>query len=513
MPDPVKTEDEIVETEDEVTRLEKLSKGLQTNNTTVVPNGTAPNLVVKGSDGVDAKEYGKDTLQKTFQTLARECKDFRHLEANKAIDNPKQFLRDTYIDINGRRKFVVSDEELGNMIAGALLHGAYHTREKADEVYGKSVGDWSPGQKDAIIQGFQIGVREKAFGSGSIGNTALSDVLSKSLDSGGGSGGPLIRTDIDPLLREAYLRKFPLGDMIRRIPANGLVHTYDQRTSPGTADFIDELGSISAVASDSTYVRSANSHIGVLAAQRQVSLKLQYAVAQSGMSFDLTGAGNLEVIGALVAIAKKNQSAIAQGNYTDAGKTADDEEGLTNTKAYDGLRTILKDSITSVTKSVSESYMDAINRAVIGVLNAGGDVSALTVLMSLGARFAIDQELINFYRIMNSTPAGGVATNLGSNGIMTVADTLTRFLPIPAGAQGEGMGYYTLAGTVTEDMDVIDPSNMALAYLGSPTPSVLELPVGYNNALSNVYIPFLMNGLVVFTTAFHRKVRIPRVIV
>ena len=496
------------EQDNEITRLEKLSKGLDKSATPVivVPNA-APKIAVKGDDATaDDAGFATGTLQKNFQVLAQHCKEFRHLEANKSMDNPQQFLRETYLDISGRRKYVVSDDQLSDMIAGALLHGAYHTREKADEVYGKSVNDWSPSQKDAIIQGFQIGIRNKAFGD-------AGDMVSKSLDTGGGSGGPLIRTDIDPLLREAYLRKFPLGDFVRRIPANGLVHTYDQRTSPGTAGFIDELGSISAVASDSTYVRSANSHIGVIAAQRQISLKLQYAVAQSGMSFDLTGAGNLEVMGALTAIAIANQACIAQGNYTDGGKTLDDEEGLTNTKSFDGIRTILKDSSTAVTKTLGESYMDSINRAVIGVLNAGGDVTALTVLMSLGARFAIDQELINFYRIMNSTPAGGIATNLGSNGLMTVADTLTRFLPIPAASQGQGMGYYTLSGSVVEDLDVIDPSNLALAYLGSPTPSVLELPVGYNNALSNVYIPFLMNGLVVFTTTFHRKVRIPRVIV
>ena len=397
------------------------------------------------------------------------------------MDNPQQHLRETYVDINGRRKHVVSDFDLDDMISMLLLEGSYHTNVKQDEQHGEYVPNWSPEQSKAIAQGFSLGIRNGAFGDANVSNQ-----ISKSLDSGSGSGGPLIRTDIDPLLREAYLRKFPLGDMVRRIPANGLVHSYDQRTSPGTAAFIDELGSISAIASDSTYVRSANSHIGVIGAQRQVSLKLQYAVAQSGMSFDLTGAGNLEVIGALTAIALVNQAAIAQGNFTDAAKTLDDEEGVTDTKAFDGLRTTLKGASTSVTKSAGESYMDAINRAVIGVLNSGGDVASLTVLMSLGARFAIDQELINFYRIMNSTPAGGVATNLGSNGIMTVADTLTRFLPIPAAAQGQGMGYYTLAGTVTEDMDVIDPSNIALAYLGSPTPSVLELPVGYNNALSKI---------------------------
>lgn len=513
----MKDENENIETGeeamDEISRLERLSKGLNKTQIIVTPNAPKATDVIAKDDAVEehprlSKDFQTGSLQKSFQTLARSCKEFRHLEANKAMDNPQLFLRDTYVDMGGRRKFVVSDMDLENMINVLLLEGSYHTNVKQDERHGEYVNNWNPEQSKSIAQGFSKGLRAGAFGG-----RQETDVLAKSLDTTGGSGGPLIRTDVDPMLREAYLRKFPLGDAVRRIPANGLVHTYDQRTAPGTAAFLTELGSLSATASDSTYIRSANSNIGVIGAQRQVSLKLQYAVAQSGMSFDLTGAGNLEVIGALTAIALVNQAAIAQGNFTDGGKTLDDEEGLTNTAAYDGLRTILKSAGTSVTKSVGESYMDAINRAVIGVLNAGGDVNSLTVLMSLGARFAIDQELINFYRIMNSTPAGGIATNLGSNGIMTVADTLTRFMPIPAATQGSGMGYYTLAGTVTEDLDVIDASNIALAYLGSPTPSVLELPVGYNNALSNVYIPFLMNGLCVFTTSFHRKVRIPRVIV
>src|SRR6185369_634082 len=106
---------------------------------------------------------------------------------------------------------------------------------------------------------------------------------------------------------------------------------------------------------------------------------------------------------------------------------------------------------------------------------------------------------------------GGVPTHLASNGLITVADPLSRFMPIPADAQANGIGYYTYSAADTEDMYVVDPAGIGLAYLGSPTPAILELPVGFNNALSNVYVPFVMHGLTVFVTKFNRKIRIPRV--
>ena len=92
-------------------------------------------------------------------------------------------------------------------------------------------------------------------------------------------------------------------------------------------------------------------------------------------------------------------------------------------------------------------------------------------------------------------------------------DILLRSKMVPAGAQTAGIGYYTLSSVVREDLYLLDPDGVKLPYLGSPTPTILELPTGYNNALSNVFIPFCMMGLAVYVKEFNRKIRIARQVV
>jgi hypothetical protein len=495
---------------DVVGRLEAISKGLQnTTAATVAANGGVEKaLNIKGGE-TELEEDGearKDALQKNFETLAKFHRDFRHYGATKAMDDPISYLHEVVIDIKGKPQYKISNSNLEDAIQICLIQGA--AGKNTDSV---PLGKWANQyqQSSAIMQGFQEGLSKGMFGASREEN----NLLGKALDTGTAttSGGPLIRVDIDPLLREAYLRKFPLYDMIRKFPANGLVHSYNQRTDAGTASLLAEMGDLSTTDSQSTYVRNSTSHIAVLATRRQISLKLQYAVAQSGMAFDLTGSGNLEVTGALGEIARLDQTLICQGNYSTSGKTVDDEEGAYNVLGFDGFRNLLKDSTTSINKATGDTYLRTINRAVADIVNAGGDVDNLQILCSLYAKMDIEDELINFLRIQNVVPPGGIPGNMASNGILTVADQLSKLMPIPAAQQTQGLGYYTYSGNATEDLVVTDPSGIGLAFLGSPTPVVLELPVGFNNALSNVYIPFVMHGLTVFVVKFNRKIRIARV--
>lgn len=495
--------------------LKTLAKGSATVEAATVAAAGGPDLasktVVQMKPGeIEATEENYvDPLRKCFETVAKAHRDFKHFGSDHALDDPVGYLHEVVIDIKGKPRYRVTDNQLEDAIQIALEAGKGGKATDAVSVF-----KWGDDRKQssAIQQAFATGLSKGIFGA----NREENMLLSKQLETGGGitSGGPLIRVDIDPLLREAYLRKFPLFDMIRKFPANGLVHTYNQRTSAGTAGIVSEMGDLTNVDSESTYVRQANSHIAVLASRRQISLKLQYAVAQSGMgsAFDLSGGGNLEVTGALGEIARLDQSLICQGNQTVPGKTVNDEEGEYNGISFDGFRNILKGAGTSITKAAADPYLRTINRAVADIINDGGDVDNLVILCSLYARIDIEDELINFLRVMNTTPGGGFPTNLASNGILTVADTVSKLMPIPAAAQNEGLGYYTFSAAATEDLVVTDPSGIGLAYLGSPTPSILELPVGFNNALSNVYIPFVMHGLTVFVTKFNRKIRIPRVV-
>jgi hypothetical protein len=200
-----------------------------------------------------------------------------------------------------------------------------------------------------------------------------------------------------------------------------------------------------------------------------------------------------------------------QGNYSTAAKTLDDEEGLTDNKGYDGLRTILKGAGTSITKAAGETYRKVLNRAIAQCSNDGGNVADMIILLSWGAQMAIEDEMDDFVRIIAREAAqSGVARNVMDGGLRTFGNIISKFLPVPAGGQSEGLGYYDFAAVQKEDIDIIDPQGMGFAYLGSPSPVVLELPIGFNNQLSNVYIVFLMNGLVVHIPKFHRKVRIDK---
>lgn len=430
-------------------------------------------------------------LRQDFETLAQSEKGFAVLGTQANLDNPYEILR-SKSDLGYR----VSNAQLGGMLAVLLQKGAGKK--------GMSIGEWlsTSGQRSAIETNIEAALSKGLFGT-------HADSVSKALDSGGGSGGPLIRTDIEPLLREAYLRQFPALEVIGTEPANGLVHSYNVKTATGDAVTVSEMGDVTSANADSTFVRKANSNIAIVVSRRGISLKLQYASLQSGMNFGLSGPQNTEIVSGLTAIARKNQALMLQGNYSTASKTLDDEEGVTDANGYDGMRTLLKGGSTSINKASDENFYDAIDRAVGQIMNAGGDVSSIIGMMSVGGKRLLNSELQTFMRRLNNDN-NPTDLNIGGNGLMTVADTVSRMLAVPASAQKDGVGFYTYSSAPTEDAFVCDPNGMSLAYLGSPNPVILELPVGFNNTLSNVYIVFLMNGLVLFIEGFHRKIRIAK---
>lgn len=446
----------------------------------------------KAVSGEEMKQNFVDPLRKNFEDLAQTNAGYAGLGADSALADPYAVIRRKSAEGN----YQINNAKLGGMIAALLQKGARKEGTPFEAWMNNS------GQKGAIETNFETALSKGMFGDS--GN-----LIEKALTTGGGSGGPTIRTDIEPIMREAYLRSFPVAEQIASIPSNGLVHSYNVKTATGEAVTIGELGDLTGADADSTFVRKANANIAIIASRRAISLKLQYASQQSGMNFNLSGAENTEVMSAITAIARKNQALILQGNYSTASKVLDDEEGVTDANGFDGLRTLLK--ATGITKADDENFYDVIDRCVAQIMNAGGDVSSILGLMSVGAKRLLNAELMQFLRVLKSEAGdGGAPLNMVSAGLLTVADTLAKMLAVPASAQSQGAGYYTLSSVVKEDAFIVDPAGLALAYLGSPNPVVLELPVGFNNALSNVYIVFLMNGLVLYIDGFHRKIRINR---
>jgi hypothetical protein len=236
-----------------------------------------------------------------------------------------------------------------------------------------------------------------------------------------------------------------------------------------------------------------------------------------GDAFNLDdGEDNIEVVGAYYAIADMIQALLFQGNFSTGGGTLSTEDGLYNTNGTDGLRTLSKGAGTSINKPTlvsgdfTTTYMGVINRAVGQLRNAGSQAQNLIMACSVNANEVIDAEFQNFYRIVGSRPDGGLDLNLTGAGVKTTAQRLAQFMQIPANQQASGMGYYTYSGNATEDIYILDKDEVQFGYLGSPSPMLFELPIGYNNFFSQMYIPLMMLGVLCYRVEFMRKIRIPQ---
>lgn len=488
--------------------LQAALNGAGTGGENGTPAISAKQLRMKGGDmeGVDPKLkalINENTISKAFWVGCQNDKDLvrKGFGSDAALQDPRAYLRRK--DANGQ--YIVKRADLERLININLAAGSAGPMREGS---GTPVPEWAGQQGLAIGQAFSKGFQPLV----KAGMTEMGRV-SKDLVAGTTTaGGYLIRTDLEPLLYEVYLRAFPFAEALPSEPANGLVHTYNVRTAPPAASTVSEVGDFSGLFGTSV-LDQRSSAIAVIVAPVGVGLKLQYAVGQSGMSYDLTGPDNLEVTGAIIGIAKKNQALLLQGNKNTGTKTLDDEEGLTDANGYDGYRTLLKSGSYAITKASSESYVKVINRAVAQLMNKGADVSELMIVLSVAAETDVNAEFLQYLSVFNQFQGGGLDTAGGRFGLITVGGWQSKMVPVPADAQGNGHGYYTYSAATVEDIDIIDPNSSSQVYLGSPTPTILELPIGYNNKLSNVYIPFLMNGLALKVPEFCRKIRIPKVTV
>jgi hypothetical protein len=318
-------------------------------------------------------------------------------------------------------------------------------------------------------------------------------MLQKALDTAGASA--LIRQDLEPFLYELYVREFPAFERFGRMPANGLVHAYDQVTDFGSASFMPELGTV--VDDKSTYIRQTT-NVAILATRRGVSLKSQFATLQGGAGFNPE---QLELTGGLRAMAHEMQKAIFQGNSTNSGGTAGSEDGAYDANAFDGLRKILNTArVKNVdpTGGTPEDMRAAIDRAAEEIVEQGGRASIIWCHPHEKVSFDLQQD--QNVRYMNSYV--DVAVGVQTNAVNTV------FGPLPlAIVPGDSIGTYTNTGT-RRDMYLLDESSITLPYLGSEGPTVLEIPVGISGQLTRLYIIFGMWGLAVRAIPFSNKVRV-----
>lgn len=326
---------------------------------------------------------------------------------------------------------------------------------------------------------------------------AQNPMLQKALDTAGASA--LIRQDLEPFLYELYIREFPAWERFGRMPANGLVHAYDQVTSFGSAEFMPELGTV--VDDKSVYTRQTT-NVAILATRRGVSLKSQFATLQGGAGFNPE---QLELTGGLRAMAHEMQKAIFQGNSTNSGGTGASEDGAYDANAFDGLRKILNTARAKnvdPTNATPEDMRAAIDRACEEIVEQGGRASIIWCHPHEKVSFDLQQD--NNIRYMNSFV--DVAVGVQTNAVNTV------FGPLPlAVVPGDSVGTYTAttySSNTVRDMYVLDESSITLPYLGSEGPTVLEIPPGISGQLTRLYIIFGMWGLAVRAIPFSNKVRV-----
>ena len=337
------------------------------------------------------------------------------------------------------------------------------------------------------------------------GKQASSDVLNqlavanpniaKLLDSSGGAA--LIRQDLEPILYSLFVKKFPFFERIRKEPANGLVHAFNQQTAYGTAVFQTESGTVTDDAA--TYVRQTT-NVAVLATRRGITLKSQFALNQGGGPFNGL---STELASGVTAIAAKLQTSLFQGNATTTtGAGAATELGAYDANGFDGLRKQLGTAAgtAQIVNKSSADYLATINNNVASILNAGGNPTA--ILASPTDYAGLVNEVTNLVRY-NAPSQGQQVMGLTLGTVVTAAGELP-ILSVP----GDSIGSYSISSSSYRDMYVVDEDSWSMPYLGSDSITTLEIPVGVNGALSRLYIMYVMFGLANKAPQFNGKIRV-----
>ena len=321
-------------------------------------------------------------------------------------------------------------------------------------------------------------------------------LVQKLLDSAG--AGALIRQDLEPMIHALFVKVFPAYAALGQKPSNGLVHAYQQVTSPGDAEFIGETQVVPP--STSTFVQ-ATTPIAIVGSERAISLKSQAAVDAGGMNFNL---GQEELENAATAIIRKIQETTLKGNYQAPAGTDATLDGPFDALGFDGFRRTLE--VNKFRQQDGQPILDAIRRGV----REAGDNGGFPTLAFLDYRVKqnLEDQQIAAWRI--NAPTVEVTPGLRVNAVNTPVGEL-GLVGVPGRFFGPTAGYNDAhPSTPAQVVDVycLDTSRVSYVYLGSPGITVIELPTAVSGALTRQFICFAMTGLEVAAPAFCAKVQI-----
>ena len=325
--------------------------------------------------------------------------------------------------------------------------------------------------------------------------------VAKAIDTTGVS--VLIRQDLEPLLYQVFIRQFPFYDRMGKEPANGLIHAFNRITAYGAASFMPELGTVTD--DKSTYER-ASTNIAILATRRGVTLKSQFAVAAGGMAWSPEA---IEMQGGLRAIAHKMQQTIFGGQAADSGGAADNELGLYDADGFTGLRDILNSGrVKNVDPATDPTTTGNVRRAVDAALLEAiqtGATGPWELWSHPSEKVTFDEQQDANIRILEASQRGA-SVGVVTQAVNTIGGQLGWNI-VP----GDSIGNYTAStysANNVRDVYMVDPNGMSLPFLGTPGPTVLEIPVGISGQLTRLFIIFMMNGFAVKVPQFSNKIRV-----
>lgn len=321
------------------------------------------------------------------------------------------------------------------------------------------------------------------------------------------AGAPLVRQDLDPILHALYVQNFPGWDRMKKVEANGLSHAFNQITSPDGgatigSSVIPDLGTVNFYASG--FARKT-AQVAEFAIGRGVGLKELGAVRAGGAPYDVT---STELANGMTQLARDAQFTLFTGNASNAGGTATNAGGTYNQYAFDGWRaqigqygTFSGNNAIAIDQGSLNLYQ-SIKTGGAQAANNGGHPTA--AFMTYNAKKALDIELAPQQRF----PGGAlqdvdIIPGVRSQAIPFVDGNLT-IIPCP----GTTFGAYTnAAGVPVEDVYVIDEARNYVAWLFAEGWTVLQLPIGYSNDLSERFIVFGLYTLVFAAPLFNAKIR------
>ena len=384
---------------------------------------------------------------------------------------------------------------------GGIVTGVARARAVDIERVRASALQLPPAQlKAAIRDQLEFGSQEgagipfAAWANESTNQKILADpVFAKFIDTV--SGNVLIRQDLEPLIHAAFVRRFPAFARVDKIPANGLVHTYQRVDQRPAASYIAETAAVPD--SQGVYTR-ATSNIAVIALRVGTSLKQTLSVAAGGMPWNTE---QQEISFGIESIAAQLQQTYLQGNATVVGGTLNTVDGLYDANSFDGLRRTVPAA--NIRALGADTILEGMNQADALAVNNGGLTSVVILRVTDAVQF--ENELQPFRRFVDSEKVEVVPGLPNVTGVNLSGSGLVPVIKVP----GADATVYTVGGDAgISDAFLIDESVVAMPYLGSDTPTVIELPLGVTGALTKLYILVGMFGVATRVPNFISKLRI-----